>query len=62
MYATGKQPNLHIHDSEKYFSDPTTDGSSLFPSLADKPSVSLSIIVPAYNEEERCNYIIYLIS
>lgn len=43
---------IDVFDSEKHF---TTDQGSLekFPSLDEESSLDLSIIVPAYNEEER---------
>lgn len=28
-----------------------------FPSLYEKWSVHLSVVIPAYNEEERCKYL-----
>ncbi|XP_076467568.1 LOW QUALITY PROTEIN: dolichyl-phosphate beta-glucosyltransferase-like [Babylonia areolata] len=51
---TTPDPDLSRHDSEKWFKDPRKQGSKLpFPSLSDPPSLDLSVIVPAYNEEER---------
>lgn len=48
-------PNLSREDSEKYFIDPAKDDELVkFPSLHDPASVDLSVIVPAYNEEDRC--------
>jgi len=38
--------------AHKYF-DPKTGGEVGFPSLFDAPTVKLSLIVPAYNEEDR---------
>mmetsp|Transcript_11078 Transcript_11078/g.17517 ORF Transcript_11078/g.17517 Transcript_11078/m.17517 type:complete len:306 (-) Transcript_11078:55-972(-) len=35
------------------FVDPSSGNTTAFPSLFDEPTVKLSIIVPAYNEEER---------
>ncbi|CAH1268128.1 ALG5 [Branchiostoma lanceolatum] len=47
-------PDLSRHETEKYFSDPSKPGSKLpFPSIHDKPTLDLSVIVPSYNEEER---------
>lgn len=44
------------YDSEKYFEDPETGIKCPFPTLSDTPSVTLSVIVPAFNEEDRCEY------
>jgi dolichyl-phosphate beta-glucosyltransferase len=38
---------------ERKFLDPATGKEADFPSIFDAPSKELSIIVPAYNEEER---------
>ena len=46
-------PVLVRHDEEKYFEDSKTKIKCPFPSLTDMPTVSLSVIVPAYNEERR---------
>lgn len=39
---------------EKSFLDPLNRESIPFPSIEEKSSVLLSVIVPAYNEEKRC--------
>lgn len=43
------------YEQEKYFFDVSCSPpkKTPFPSLADNPSLSLSVIVPAYNEENR---------
>lgn len=46
-------PNLGRYDSEKYFVDPKKKKNIDFPSIHDPPNIDLSVIVPAYNEEER---------
>jgi dolichyl-phosphate beta-glucosyltransferase len=46
-------PQVVRYAEEKYFEDPSTRLKCPFPSLTDMPSVSLSVIVPAYNEELR---------
>ena len=52
--TTDPNPDLHRHESEKFFTDPKKKDSKLrFPSISDPPSIDLSVIVPAYNEEER---------
>ena len=40
------------HQQGSYYE--TGDGYFAFPNRKDKPLVNLSVIVPAYNEEERC--------
>ena len=48
-------PNLTRHESEKYYTDPKHGGNKLpFPSIQDQPSLELSVIIPAYNEQDRC--------
>jgi len=47
------KPNLARSEQEKRFNDPKTKETLAFPSLADPASIDLSVIVPAYNEEER---------
>lgn len=46
-------PIIRKFKSEKTFFNPETDSLEDFPSLDDDPSIDLSVIVPAYNEEER---------
>ncbi|CAH2063133.1 unnamed protein product, partial [Iphiclides podalirius] len=41
------------HKEEETFFDPKTASRLHFPSISDPQSLNLSIIVPAYNEEER---------
>ncbi len=44
------------HEKEKHFL--TADGKKeSFPSLMDPPSLELSVVVPSYNEELRCELI-----
>jgi len=59
MYCTSSEPNLNCHDSEKYYLDPASDCQVPFPSLSDKATVDLTVIVPAYNEEKRCMDVFY---
>lgn len=47
-------PYLGRYESEKFFENPDKSEKSKFPSIHDPPSMDLSVIVPAYNEEERC--------
>lgn len=50
--STKPYPDLGWYDSEKYFLNEKQE-KCLFPSINDPASVELSVIVPAYNEEER---------
>ena len=47
-------PNLHRYDSEKSFLSRRRGSKHKFPSIQELASVDLSVIVPSYNEEERC--------
>lgn len=51
-----RYPYLGRCESEKYFFDPSEEKKKQFPSLSDPPGLQLSVIVPSYNEEERCEY------
>ena len=53
-------PDLGRLHSEKYFLNPKTDKQLLFPSIHDPASVDLSVIVPSYNEEDRCKLYYFL--
>lgn len=50
-------PNLGRHDSEKFYYDPKSKSKRLFPDYASSPTVELSVIVPAYNEEKRRKFV-----
>lgn len=53
-------PVIKRHKQEKTFLDPNTLGTFEFPSIEDEASVELSVIVPAYNEEDRSKCFIQL--
>jgi len=46
-------PVLTRHDSEKFYFDPGSKSKRKFPDYSEPASVDLSVIVPAYNEEDR---------
>ncbi|XP_043602372.1 dolichyl-phosphate beta-glucosyltransferase isoform X2 [Bombus pyrosoma] len=50
---TKPYPEIWQDEKEKYFLNPKTKKTEAFPSLYEKWSVHLSVIVPAYNEEQR---------
>ncbi|PVD34871.1 hypothetical protein C0Q70_06150 [Pomacea canaliculata] len=54
LYATtDPSPDLHRCEDEQFFFDPKKGVKVEFPSISDPPSLDLSVIVPAYNEEKR---------
>ncbi|XP_055548151.1 dolichyl-phosphate beta-glucosyltransferase [Wyeomyia smithii] len=46
-------PEIIRHEKEEYFEDSVSGGKLKFPSLADEPTIKLSVIIPAFDEEER---------
>lgn len=53
---TQPYPEIWRDEKEKYFLNLKTKNIEAFPSLYEKWSVHLSVVIPAYNEEERCKY------
>lgn len=54
MYATTKRSLvIACFQGEESFVDPKSDSRVEFPSVLDSATVDLSVIIPAYNEEER---------
>lgn len=52
--STTPFPIIKRHKEEEYFTDPNESGrKQKFPSLSEEPSVDLSVIIPAYEEEKR---------
>lgn len=51
---TSPYPKIIRHKKEEYYQDPSDKSEHAFPSLHDAPTINLSVIVPAYNEEDRC--------
>nr|XP_022921173.1 dolichyl-phosphate beta-glucosyltransferase [Onthophagus taurus] len=51
--STNAYPNIIRTKKEKYFRNPITGENVVFPTLNENPTLDLSVIVPAYNEEER---------
>lgn len=53
--TTVVEPDLQLAKSEQVFVDPHTGGSTPFPRTAHSPpSLYLSLVVPAYKEQNRC--------
>uniref|UniRef100_A0A1A9WWC1 Dolichyl-phosphate beta-glucosyltransferase n=1 Tax=Glossina brevipalpis TaxID=37001 RepID=A0A1A9WWC1_9MUSC len=46
-------PIIKRHKKEYNFFDPTTLTEAKFPSIEDEPTLDLSVIIPAFNEEKR---------
>ncbi|XP_058815143.1 dolichyl-phosphate beta-glucosyltransferase [Topomyia yanbarensis] len=46
-------PQINRRKEEHFFVNPTTSENEKFPSLEDQPSLELSVIVPAFDEENR---------
>lgn len=47
-------PSTRPHPaSEQTFRDPTTERRLPFPAISDPPTIDLSVVVPAYNEQKR---------
>uniref|UniRef100_A0A1B0D386 Dolichyl-phosphate beta-glucosyltransferase n=1 Tax=Phlebotomus papatasi TaxID=29031 RepID=A0A1B0D386_PHLPP len=53
MGMTTPYPRIVRHKEENYFTDPVTQTRQEFPSIEEEPALDLSVIVPAYNEEDR---------
>ena len=44
-------------ESEKCYKDPNKNNATYpFPFMEEEGSIDLAVIVPSYNEEERCEY------
>ena len=44
------------YPSEKIYADPKSNKKEKFPFNLKEGTLSLSVVVPAYNEEERCKF------
>lgn len=51
---TSPYPEIVRQEDEKYFYNPASLSREPFPSINETPRLSLSVIIPAYNEERRC--------
>lgn len=52
-------PQIIRYEDEKYFMDPITKTKQPFPSINESPKIALSVIVPAFDEEQRCRLMYY---
>lgn len=55
IIGTRPLPDIEVYEQENFFLDTSVEPlvKNSFPSIHDKPTIDLSVIVPAYNEEER---------
>ena len=54
IFATSESiPTVKVFESEKTFKSSDSGDLEVFPSIDDEATVDLSVIVPAYNEEQR---------
>lgn len=51
---THPYPLVEKFEEEEMFRDPKTNTKHRFPGIKDAATIDLSVVVPAYNEEERC--------
>lgn len=51
---TTPHPIIKRHKEEEYFFNPKTKDKEQFPSIESDPEIDFSVIVPAYDEEKRC--------
>lgn len=52
-------PQIIRYEEEKYYTDPVTKTKQPFPSINESPRIALSVVVPAYEEEQRREYDIF---
>ncbi|XP_026468576.1 dolichyl-phosphate beta-glucosyltransferase [Ctenocephalides felis] len=50
---TTPYPIINRSENEKYYLDPKSNKKHTFPTLSDLPTVKLSVVIPAYNEQDR---------
>lgn len=54
LTTTNRVPEIRRTESEKTYKDPNKNNATYsFPFMEEEGSVDLSVVVPAYNEEER---------
>lgn len=58
--VTNPYPVVERFQEETTYSDPKSKSKKKFPNIAEPHSVHLSVVVPAYNEEERCKFLVFL--
>lgn len=53
FFTSETYAKIEVLEGENTFFNPSTKEKLAFPSIDDEPSVLLSVIIPAYNEEQR---------
>lgn len=53
LFREKAKPKFSLDERERFFVADATGRKERFGSLLDAPSVDLSVVVPAYNEEKR---------
>ena len=62
MYiTTEKEPFLKRYESEKFYYDPSSGKKLAFNSVFDSPSLLLSVVIPAYNEQGRSKLLLVFV-
>lgn len=56
-----REPNLAREESEQTFLDPSTGKKHVFPSVDDPPTIYMTLVAPAYKEEERCKVLVVIV-
>lgn len=51
---TSPYPVVERFQEESTYNDPCSKSKLKFPSIEEVQAVHLSVVVPAYNEEDRC--------
>lgn len=52
-FSTTPFPQITRDKREKYFKNSGNGESQEFPSIDDEPSIELSVVIPAFDEEQR---------
>lgn len=58
-HFTQSYPKIIFHPEEKFYKDPVTGQNEPFPRITDEPTVDLSVVIPAYDEELRREYRVF---
>lgn len=53
LVITDPYPIIAHYEEEDYYYNPASDNREPFPNISEDASVNLSVVVPAYNEEDR---------
>lgn len=59
--TTNPYPIVERYKEEESYYDQNLKENVKFPHISEDCSVNLSVVVPAYNEEERCKFLLLFI-